>query len=169
MTNISVKWASSAEDYIWLENLWIAKWGAKTMVSHGQRFEVGELKALIATEQGQNCGALSFTISPLHSECVSLNALTLGRGVGTALVNAWENWARYQGIQRLWLITSNDNLNALRFYQKRGFRLCALYPGAIDTARLEKPAIALYGEQGIPIHDEIELEKWLEIDTHAES
>jgi hypothetical protein len=58
----------------------------------------------------------------------------------------------------VWLITTNDNLNALRFYQKRGFRLAALYPGAVDESRTIKPQIPLVGENGIPLHDEIRLE-----------
>ena len=59
---------------------------------------------------------------------------------------------------RLWLITGNDNTSALRFYQKRGFRLVAVYRNAVDQARRLKPEIPLYGNDGIPITDEIELE-----------
>ncbi len=162
MKNVVVKWASSSEDYEWLRNLWTVKWGSETMISHGQSFDITQLKAFIALDQGYHCGALTFWVnSERHCECVSLNALTEGSGVGTALVKAWENWARQQEIQRLWLITSNDNLRALRFYQKRGFRLSRLYPGVIDAARREKPSIPVIGENGIEIHDEIELEKWL--------
>lgn len=60
---------------------------------------------------------------------------------------------------RIWLITTNDNLNALGFYQKRGFRIKAVYPGAVDEARRIKPEIPLAASNGIPIRDEIELEK----------
>jgi hypothetical protein len=63
-----------------------------------------------------------------------------------------------RGRGRLWLITSNDNLNAIRFYQRRGMRLTAVHRGAIDEARQIKPSIPLIGEHGIPIHDELELE-----------
>jgi RimJ/RimL family protein N-acetyltransferase len=66
--------------------------------------------------------------------------------------------ARQHGCQRVWLITTNDNLNALRFYQKRGFELVAVHRRAIDEARKIKPEIPLIGEYGIPIRDEIELE-----------
>jgi hypothetical protein len=66
--------------------------------------------------------------------------------------------AKRQDCERLWLITSNDNLRALRFYQRRGLRLVAVHRGAIDHARSIKPEIPLVGEHGIPIHDELELE-----------
>jgi hypothetical protein len=61
----------------------------------------------------------------------------------------------------VWLITSNDNLNALRFYQRRGYRLAAVHRDAIVLARQIKPEIPLVGDFGIPLTDEIELEKLL--------
>lgn len=54
--------------------------------------------------------------------------------------------------------SSNDNLNALRFYQKYGFTLVALYPNALAQSRKLKPQIPLIGNDGIPLRDEIELE-----------
>lgn len=59
---------------------------------------------------------------------------------------------------RLWLITTNDNMEALRFYQKRGFILSALYPNALEESRKLKPEIPEVGLEGIPLRDEIELE-----------
>jgi GNAT superfamily N-acetyltransferase len=91
----------------------------------------------------------------------SLNAVAAGKGVGSALLAAVENAVRAAGACRLWLITTNDNVDALRFYQRRGFRLTRLHAGAVDEARRLKPTIPAIGEYGIPIHDEIVLEKAL--------
>jgi len=82
-----------------------------------------------------------------------------GRGVGTALIVAAEEVAQRAGCRRLWLITTNDNTHALRFYQKRGFVLAALHRNAVAASRARKPEIPLTGNDGIPIRDEIELEK----------
>ena len=84
-----------------------------------------------------------------------------GIGVGSALVSTLEDAARAAGCRRLWLITTNDNLEALRFYQRRGFVLAALHPGAIEASRRLKPVIPLVGHDGIPIRDELELERLL--------
>ena len=62
------------------------------------------------------------------------------------------------GCRRLWLITTNDNLPALRFYQRRGFVLAALHRDAIAASRRLKPQIPLLGLDNIPIRDELELE-----------
>jgi hypothetical protein len=61
----------------------------------------------------------------------------------------------------LWLVTTNDNTHALRFYHRLGFRLAALHPGAVEAARRLKPEIPLLGLDEIPIRDELELEiRW---------
>jgi hypothetical protein len=80
------------------------------------------------------------------------------RGVGTALVAGLVELLRGRGVTILRLTTTNDNLTALRFYQRRGFRIVAVHPGAMVAARRLKPTIPELGEHGIPIRDEIELE-----------
>ena len=81
-----------------------------------------------------------------------------GRGIGTALLEAVKEVAVTLECQRMWLITTNDNLPALRFYQKRGFTRVQVYPNAVERSRQLKPDIPLAGQHGIPIRDEIELE-----------
>ncbi len=82
--------------------------------------------------------------------------------LGSALLAALVRDLCERGIRTLRVTTTNDNLAALRFYQKRGFRLRALRPGAIDDARAMKPSIPSYGADGIPIRDELDLELVLE-------
>jgi len=61
---------------------------------------------------------------------------------------------------RLWLVTTNDNVDALRFYQRRGFCLVCVHRGAVDHSRAHlKPEIPLAGNNRIPLRDELELEK----------
>jgi hypothetical protein len=52
------------------------------------------------------------------------------------------------------LITTNSNINALRFWQKRGFRLVHIYLGALEESRKLKPIIPLIDDNGIPIREE---------------
>jgi len=101
---------------------------------------------------------VTFQITGDACEIVTLDSLIEDRGIGTGLIEAVSTAASAVGCRRLWLITTNDNLHALGFYQKRGFRLAAVHPGAVDAARKLKPEIPLIGNDGIPIRDEIELE-----------
>jgi hypothetical protein len=89
---------------------------------------------------------------------VTLNNVTGERGVGVALLDAMMKLGREKGSGLLRVIVTNDNLNALGFYQRRGFRMIAVHPGAIDTIRALLPGIPSMGANGIPIRDEIELE-----------
>ena len=85
-----------------------------------------------------------------------------GRGVGTALLRAAEAELWRASVRRAWLLTTNDNTAALAFYQRRGWRLAELHPGAVDQARARlKPRIPAVGPNGIPIHDELVLRREL--------
>lgn len=78
------------------------------------------------------------------------------------MVEAVGQLTAQQGCIRLWVIATNDNVDALRFYQRRGFCLVAVHRGAIDRSSTDlKPEIPVVGAYGIPLRDEIKLEKFL--------
>jgi hypothetical protein len=61
----------------------------------------------------------------------------------------------------VWLVTTNDNTAAIRFYQRRGWDLVALHRDALDRSRELKPAIPRTGDDGIALRHELELERRL--------
>lgn len=71
---------------------------------------------------------------------VTVDALEPGRGVGSLLLEAVVRLARRDHWRRLWLITTNDNTPALRFYQRAGRDLVALHRDAVTAERRVKPA-----------------------------
>jgi ribosomal protein S18 acetylase RimI-like enzyme len=116
--------------------------------------------ALLAEEDGELAGVATYIVGATDCEVLTLNAAQPWQGVGTELLREVEQIAAEHGCTRLWLITTNDNVDALRFYQRRGFRFATVHPGAVDGSRLRlKPGIPETGDYGIPIRDEIELEK----------
>jgi len=145
-------------DRAWAKYLIAGQWGSTQMVTRGTLHDLTRLPGLVAWRAGERAGLLTYHLAGDSCEIVSLDSLVEGAGVGSALIAAAQEAARAARCRRLWLVTTNDNLPALRFYQKRGFRLAALRPGAVDAARRIKPQIPLIGLDGIPIHDEIELE-----------
>lgn len=148
----------TVDDLPWLEAFLRAKWGGSVVVSRGVLHDVLELPALVAERDGERCGLLSYRIEPDGWQIVTINAVPPQRGTGTHLIDAVVRQAAQAGCRRVWLITTNDNVDALRFYQRRGFALVAVHPRAVDEARKLKPQIPLVGNYGIPIRDEIELE-----------
>lgn len=133
-------------------------WGGTSVVAHGVVFDAATLPALIAERAGALCGLLTYDESELGFEVVTLDAVERRSGAGTALIEAAAALARRNGRARLWLATTNDNLDALRFYQRRGLRIVEVRPGAVDAARRLKPSIPETGDHGIPLHDELILE-----------
>jgi ribosomal protein S18 acetylase RimI-like enzyme len=118
--------------------------------------------ALLAKRDGALAGVLTYVIGADECEILTLHAAEPARGVGTALVDAVERLAAERSCRRLWVLTTNDNVDALRFYQRRGFRLVELRPGAVDDSRARlKPEIPEVGDHGIPLRDEIVLDKEL--------
>lgn len=118
--------------------------------------------SLIAEEEGGLAGVLTYVVEGDACEVLTLHAAERWRGAGTALLEEVERVATSAGCRRLWLITTNDNVDGLRFYQRRGFRLASLHPGAVDRSRdALKPEIPVTGDHGIPLRDELVLEKEL--------
>jgi ribosomal protein S18 acetylase RimI-like enzyme len=149
--------ASDESDRYWIRRKLIEGWGSEMIVLRGEFFDASSYPALI---YGEDEGVLHHR--PLTDdvyEIVTLEAYRTGRGIGTALVDAVARLAKEKGFSTLTVVTTNDNLDALRFYQSRGFRLFELRPGAVDEARKLKPQIAPTGNYGLPIRDEIELRR----------
>jgi ribosomal protein S18 acetylase RimI-like enzyme len=134
-------------------------WGSAEIVSRGRVHDATRLPGLVGIADGQVAGLVTYDIRDGECELVTLNAFVDDRGVGSALLAAAAEEARQHGCRRLWLITTNDNLRALRFYQRRGLRLVALRANEIEKSRRLKPSIPLVGNDGIPIRDELELEQ----------
>lgn len=141
-----------------LRQFWSLHWGADYMVVRGERVSLDQLDGFIAADLENWLGLITFSIKGSSCEIFSLDSLMENQGIGSGLLKVVEQEARLAGCQTLTLITTNDNTHALRFYQKRGFVLTNLYPGAVNTSRRLKPSIPLTGFDGIPIRDEIELQ-----------
>lgn len=132
-------------------------WGACEVAVHDGVFYPAALPGFIAERAGRVAGLVTFEVRPRILEIVTINALDLYQGVGTMLVEAARAEAKRLGCHEVTLTTTNDNISALRFYQRRGFRLAAIRPGAVDRTRRHKPGIPRTGDYGIPLRDEIDL------------
>lgn len=149
-------------DRTWARQFMIEHWGGEDMVVHGRVFRPHEHEGFAAFDGDDLLGLATYRIEGAECEVLSLDSLRERQGVGAALMNAVIDAAKRAGCRRLFLITTNDNLNALKFYQKRGFQLVAVRPGVVDESRALKPGIPLIGAHGIPLRDEIELEMALD-------
>lgn len=135
-----------------------AHWGDR-VVSLGRLHDPFALPGLVALAEGALAGVATFAIEDAEMEIVTLASTGAVKGAGRTLMGALFARARADGLSRVWLITTNDNTPAIRFYQMLGMRIAAVRPGAIAAARATlKPEIPETGLDGIPIRDEIEME-----------
>ncbi len=169
MTDFNIR-PLQRSDREWVAHFLDERWGTTQIVSRGKAVYGHLLPGFMAEkacetltdeddESAEKIGLITVHVGDKECEITTLNSLFESMGVGTALVEAVENWAREAGLERLWLITTNDNLAALKFWQKRGYELVTVHRNAIADARRIKPQIPITGLDGITIRDEIELEK----------
>ncbi len=135
-------------------------WGSPEMVISSGIYDCTTLDGFaVLNEDTVITGLITYVRKDEGCEIISLDSLEEKMGIGTALIKEVEKMAARSGCRRITLITTNDNLAALKFYQKRGFVMTAIHRNAVENARKIKPEIPLIGNDGIPIRDEIQLEK----------
>lgn len=141
-----------------VKNLFVENWNTDFMVSKSKVHYVDSLESFVYIKEGEIKGLLTFNIENDEMEIVSLDSFQENLGIGSLLLNKAIYFFKQSALRRLWLITTNDNLDALRFYQKREFVISNLYLNAVIISRKIKPSIPKLGYDNIPIVHEIELE-----------
>jgi ribosomal protein S18 acetylase RimI-like enzyme len=143
-------------------DFFITHWGSAQMVVSSGIFQCDELDGFLALEDtGAILGLCTYTLAGNDCEMISLDSVAENQGTGTALIRRLEEEAQAKGCESVSLITTNDNLHALGFYQRRGYSIVGIFPQAVEKARRIKPEIPLVADNGIPIQDEILLRKKL--------
>ncbi len=137
------------------------EWASLSVVTRGKCYDFSLLDGYVATMNSEIVGIITYRIEQINNkkecEIMSLNSFKEGIGIGTTLMKVVMDKIRSY-CHRIWLITTNDNIEAIKFYQKRGFHFKTVYPNAIAQSRSLKPQIPTIGMHNIPIRDEIEFE-----------
>ncbi|MEN0649448.1 GNAT family N-acetyltransferase [Caldifermentibacillus hisashii] len=137
-------------------------WGSSEMVISSGVYDCSKLDGFaVVNGEDEIIGLITYIMKDNECEIISLDSIEEGKGIGTSLVQEVEKLVLKEKCKLLKLVTTNDNLQALKFYQKRGFILSRIFLNAVEKARKIKPEIPLMGNDGIPIRDEIELIKIL--------
>ena len=159
--NFKIK-KTTDKDKEWVLEI-VRGWGADFIVSRGRKIYPTEIESYYAEDDnGKTLGLISFEITGDQCEIVTLDAFEKFSGVGTALLQQVIEELKRRGCKRVWLITLNDNLDAIRFYQRRGFTIAKVHVNALEKSRKIKPEIPTVGQYGIPLRDEIEFEMLLD-------
>lgn len=148
-----------SNDFEQVKEIMIKEWSSDYVIVHGDIIHPAELPGYKVMEDEELVGLVTCLIKGQECEIVTLNSFQEGKGIGDALMQVVESYAISHQCTTCMLVTTNDNLNALGFYQRRGFYISEVRPGAVDEARKVKLSIPLIAENGIAIRDEITLIK----------
>lgn len=144
------------------------RWGGEPLVINCKLYYPSSLPGFLVFSKNELAGCLIYEPQGSQREIIVFEVVDRFQGIGTRLLQAFIDEAKSEGCHRIHLMTTNDNIDALRFYQKRGFTLCGIRLGASSEARDIKPSIGQTGDYGIPIRDEILLEMTLQEEEHRE-
>lgn len=133
-------------------------WGGPMIVTLGNRYDSSNLPGFVAEDDGALLGAVLYRICNDECEISALFSLIQGIGVGTTLLDTVIATAKKNGVRRAWLITTNDDIRAIRFYQRYGLSLKAVHIGAFEVTRSLKKELPSLGNDNIPIEHEFEFE-----------
>lgn len=149
---------TSKDDRIYIQNEMIKWWGNEMVVVRGEKYFPADYGGFVAEHEDEKAGLILLRFTDTLCEIMSLTTSSAVASAGKLLVTAAIERATEEGVQKMIAVTTNDNINALRFYQQMGFTVGAWRKGAVDRSRKIKPSIPLAGNYNIPIRDEIELE-----------
>ena len=135
-------------------------WYSTTMIIRGKKIDMTSVDGFYSSDEEEIVGLITYLFDKKSNviEITSLDSMRENQGIGTMLLNLVIEEARKIECRKIVLITTNDNINALRFYQKRGFDMVHLFHNALELSRKLKPEIPLIGENSIPLMHEIEFE-----------
>ena len=136
----------------------INEWESTDIIIRGEVVDGTKLDGFVALKDNEIIGLITYMIKNNECEICSLNSFIEKIGIGTNLINKVIDVAKEHNCTRLKLVTTNDNIKAIEFYQRRGFVFSNIYKNAIENSRKIKPEIPMFAENGLPIKDEIEFE-----------
>lgn len=137
-------------------------WHTDSIIAKKEVHYFKDIPGFLCYEEGAVVGVITYAIENGECEIVTINSLKKKKGYGKKLFSAVLKVAKKEKCKRLWLITTNDNTNAMTFYQLIGMNMCGFYPNGMDYSRSLRPQIPLTGNLGIPLKHEIEFELLLD-------
>jgi N-acetylglutamate synthase-like GNAT family acetyltransferase len=149
---------ATPDDSMWLDELMNKNWGGLPLVIRGKKYYPSSLDGIIAENEKGIAGFLFYEIREQDCEIIVFEIFDKFKGMGTVILNKLKEIAKSSNCSRIYLMTTNDNLDAFRFYQRRGFNICGIHIDSVKNSRKIKPTIGMVGDHGISVRDEIDLE-----------
>ena len=143
----------------------INQWYSTKIIVRGKEIDISTADGIMVEENDEIKGLVTYILNHEICEIMSLDSLEQSKGIGTTLVHYVVDLAKKEKCKKIVVITTKDNINAIRFYQRRGFDMFQIYHNALEISRKRKPEIPLIGDHNIPLRHEIEFQMNLSDET----
>ncbi|MDW7616082.1 GNAT family N-acetyltransferase [Peribacillus simplex] len=143
-----------------VKSFFIEHWETTQVVFSKGTFHYAELEGFAVIDENEKITGMG-TYKLINQECEIISLNSEHEKQGSSLLYVIENIAKEKNCHTIKVITTNDNLQALKFFQKRGYFISEIVKNAVEGSRKIKPEIPFYSFDGIPIRDEIILEKYI--------
>lgn len=152
IVKISEKYRDKVNDILTEE------WESTNITIRGKMIDGTKLDGFLAISDHKIVGLITYLIEDNECEICTLNSFIENKGIGSKLISEVKNIAKEKGCTKLKLVTTNDNIRGIEFYQRRGFVFSKIYVDSMKNARRLKPEIPMFADNGLPIRDELEFE-----------
>ena len=145
-------------DRPWFVGVIARQWGLPVVSVSGVH-DPSDYPGFVFDVDGRPVGAVTYAVSGDECEVVTLNSGIDGQGIGRALMTEAVRAASEADCRRLWLMTTNDNIRAIDFYQRFGMDLVRLHRNFVEEVRRHKPGGTGNPKEGdIPFRHALEFE-----------
>ena len=158
MTSIFLREIKST-DQEWIKKISLDLWNSVEVVSQHKIYYTDKLSGILAIYQDTRAGLLLYSIDQPTLNIISLNTLYENIGIGSKLIERIEKIGIKKRLKKVRITTTNDNIDALRFYQAKGFQIINVNVDIMKKYRKLKPGLPKLGFYNIEIRDEFVLEK----------
>lgn len=149
-------------DQEYIRTYWESSWGLP-VVSTRRSYSPEDVQGLVYRDEwGEPQGLVTWHVEGDSAELVTVDAYQQGRHIGGRLLNAAEAELLKRGVRHIMIVTTNDNLRAIGFYVRHGYRVTRIDLDGVARVRKIKPGVPLTGHDGLPLRDMLELEKDLQ-------
>ncbi len=142
-----------------IKQLFTKNWNTDSVYSNGTNHKLDNLNGFVAIQDDEIVGVLTYMIENQKLEVVSVDSFMENYGVGSTLLSLAVEQARQQACDKVWLTTTNDNIPAIRLYEKQQFSRTSTHLYSVSKARESQPELPMFGYHGIPILHELVYER----------
>lgn len=143
------------------KELFQKNWGNTSMVYNRELYNLESLDYIEEYHDSSFGGIITFFEKDHSIHIVSLDTVMSNQGIGTSLLNSLTELAVKRHKSAIYVETTNDNCDAIRFYQTHDFDIYDLQLNEVAIQRKLKPSIPLIGCYNIPIKHIIKFVKYL--------